>query len=317
MKPNSLGTLLFGGAVCGVAGMAALLRPSEPQGKSPHLGDLRVFPPDNPWNRPVDKDPVDPKSDLFVASIGTQLPLHPDFGFVYKGLLQGIPYSVISGDVPGVPVEFEYKSQSDSGPYPIPMGAPIEGGPDSKGDRHLIVIDRSKGKLYELFGAYPDGVGYRAGSGAIFDLNSNLLRPAGWTSADAAGLPIFPGLVRYEEAVEKKVIPHALRFTVKRTRRAYVAPARHFASRSRDPFLPPMGLRVRLKGSYDISGFPPTARVILQCLKTYGMILADNGGNWFLSGAPDGRWDSKDINSLKQVSGSDFEVVQMGPLATG
>jgi hypothetical protein len=170
--------------------------------------------------------------------------------------------------------------------------------------------------LYELFAAYPSASGYSAGSGAIFDLSSNGLRPAGWTSADAAGLPIFPGLVRYDEVMEGKVIRHALRFTAARTRRAYVYPARHFASASTDPSLPPMGMRVRLKAGIDISGFPPGARVVLQALKTYGMILADNGGNWFLSGAPDSRWNDDEMNALKRLTGNEFEVVKMGPLTS-
>ena len=306
--------LIFGsalGGALGVAGVAALLRPEPPRGTSPRLGTRPIFPPDNPWNQGIDRMPVDPLSDLLIARIGKNVSLHPDFGFVWNGLLQGIPYSVVSGSAPRVPVTFEYKDESDPGPYPIPLGAPIEGGPNGTGDRHILVIDRDNWKLYELFSAFPDGNGYKAGSGAIFDLASNKMRPAGWTSADAAGLPIFPGLVRYEEAVEQKAIRHALRFTVQRTRRAYVPPARHYASAKRDLFLPPMGMRVRLKASCDISRFPPTARVILQALKTYGMILADNGSDWFLSGAPDARWDSEDINTLKKIRGADFEVVRM------
>ncbi|MBP2674997.1 MAG: hypothetical protein H6Q84_1837 [Deltaproteobacteria bacterium] len=170
--------------------------------------------------------------------------------------------------------------------------------------------------LYELFAAYPSGQGFSAGSGAVFDLGSNALRPAGWTSADAAGLPIFPGLVRYDEVMERHSIRHALRFTAARTRRAYVFPARHFASSDPDPALPPMGMRVRLKAGFDISGFPPSARVILEALKIYGMILADNGGSWYVSGAPDPRWNDQELNTLKTLTGNDFEVVRMGPLAT-
>lgn len=217
---------------------------------------------------------------------------------------------VVSGDTPRVPVRFQYAAESDPGPYPIPPNAPIEGGPQGTGDRHLLVLDRDHWKLYELFSAYPEGRGYRAGSGAVFDLNSNALRPAGWTSADAAGLPIFPGLVRYDEVVEQGAIRHALRFTVRRTRRAYVPPARHFASRSDDPTLPPMGLRVRLRADYDISRFPPSARVILKALQTYGMILADNGGDWFLSGTPDPRWNEGELATLKRIKGADLEVVE-------
>jgi hypothetical protein len=315
-KGKLIAVSALGGAI-GITAVATFLRPESLQGRSPNLGKRTIFPPDNPWNQAIDKEPIDPKSDILIASIGKDGPLHPDFGFVRNGQLQGIPYSVVSGNTPKVPVTFEYKSQSDSGPYPIPLGAPVEGGPNATGDRHILVVDRDNEKLYELFAAYPEGVGYRAGSGAIFDLNSNQMRPAGWTSADAAGLPIFPGLVRYDEAVEQKAIRHALRFTVKRTRRAYVFPARHYASHQTSPFLPPMGMRVRLKAGYDISGFPPTARVILQALKTYGMILADNGSDWFLSGAPDSRWNSQDINTLKRVRGLDFEVVQIEALTTG
>jgi hypothetical protein len=307
------------GGCAGLAGLAYFaLRRSVPKEHSPTIGNLPIFPPDNPWNRPIDREPVAPASDLLIGSIGRELSLHPDFGFLYNGRWAGIPYNIATKHTPRVPVRFEYRDASDPGPYPIPPDVSIEGGPDGTGDRHILVIDRDNHRLYELFYAYPEADGsYRAGSGAIYDLRSNRLRPAGWTSADAAGLPIFPGLVRYEEAVERKVIPHALRFTVKRTRRAFISPARHFASYESSPALPPMGMRVRLKSSYDISGFPPTARVILQCLKTYGMILADNGGNWFLSGAPDSRWDSGDIDTLKQVRGADLEVVRMGPLTVG
>ncbi|MDX2120559.1 MAG: hypothetical protein SF070_05760, partial [Gemmatimonadota bacterium] len=202
------------------------------------------------------------------------------------------------------------------GPYPIPGNAPIEGGKNSSGDRHVLVVDRDNWMLYELFAASKKGSGWKAGSGAVFDLSSNVLRPAGWTSADAAGLPIFPGLVRYDEVVELGEIRHALRFTASRTRRAYVPPARHYASDLTDPDLPPMGMRVRLKAGFDQAGYPPQAQVILTGLKTYGMILADNGSDWYLSGAPDARWDDDQLNALKQLRGADFEVVQMGPVTT-
>jgi hypothetical protein len=296
--------------------------PPQDGGISPTLGvnaslqGARPFPDDNPWNKPIDSDPVDPDSDLLIDSIGRKASLHPDFGALWNGGPFGIPYVVVSGGTPKVSVSFQYADESDAGPYPIPPGAPIEGGATSQGDRHILVIDRDNWKLYELFAAYPSGAGYSAGSGAIFDLSSNSLRPAGWTSADAAGLPIFPGLVRYDEVMEGKAIRHALRFTAARTRRAYVYPARHFASASTDPSLPPMGMRVRLKAGVDISGFPSGARVVLQALKTYGMILADNGGNWFLSGAPDSRWNDDELNTLKGLNGNDFEVVKMGPLIT-
>ncbi|MBW3622627.1 MAG: hypothetical protein KY468_04375 [Armatimonadetes bacterium] len=283
-------------------------------GPNASLNGKRVLPPNNPWNTPIDKEPVDPKSAILISSIGRYKNLHPDFGANWDGGPFGIPYIVVSGNTPKVPVSFEYDDESDPGPYPIPLNAPIEGGPDSEGDRHVIVIDRDNWKLYELFNAWPQGRSWKAGSGAIFDLNSNKLRPDGWTSADAAGLPIFPGLVRYDEVVGQKEIPHALRFTVRRSRKAYVHPARHHASSHDDPLLPPMGMRVRLKANYDISGFPPSAQVILRALKKYGMILADNGGDWFVSGAPDPRWKDSEINTLKRLKGDDFEVVKMGPI---
>ena len=282
------------------------------------LQGLRPFPPDNAWNARVDTASVDPNSDALIASIGLTKGLHPDFGANYGGGPFGIPYVVVAGDTPGVSVAFDYADESDPGPYPIPLGAPIEGGSSSSGDRHVLVIDRDNWKLYELFAAYPiaGSVNWTAGSGAVFDLSSDELRPAGWTSADAAGLPIFPGLARYDEVVEQGAVLHALRFTVSHSRHAYVAPARHYASSETSSDRPPMGMRVRLKASFDISSFPPSARVILQALKTYGMIVADNGSDWFISGAPDARWNDDELNTLKTVPGSAFEVVMMGTVAT-
>lgn len=285
-------------------------------GPGASLEGRRPFPDDNPWNTPVDQAAIDPASDAVIARIGATGALHPDFGANWNGGPFGIPYVVIDSTIPAVPVTFTYDDESDAGPYPIPAGAPIEGGSRSKGDRHILVVNRDSWMLYELFAAYPRGNGWKAGSGAVFDLASNALRPAGWTSADAAGLPIFPGLVRYDEVVEQGEIRHALRFTVAQTRRGYVAPARHFASNDTDPGLPPMGMRVRLKASFDTTGYPPQAQVILAALKTYGMILADNGSDWYLSGAPDARWDDDQLNALKQLRGGDFEVVQMGPVTT-
>lgn len=287
-------------------------------GPNASLEGRRPFPADNPWNTPVDQDPVDPSSDTLIASIGLTRGLHPDFGANYNGGPFGIPYIVVGGSTPGVVVMFGYADESDPGPYPIPADAPIEGGTASGGDRHLLVIDRDHWKLYELFAAYPvtGSANWTAGSGAIFDLGSDSLRPAGWTSADAAGLPIFPGLVRYDEVVEQGAILHALRFTVSHTRHGYVYPARHYASSDTSPLVPPMGMRVRLKASYDISGYPASARVILQALKTYGMIVADNGSDWFISGAPDPRWTDSELNTLKQVQGGNFEVVRMGTIVT-
>ncbi len=276
------------------------------------LGGRRPFPDDDPWNQDVSRLPLDPNSAGLIRSIGPDKPLHPDFGTTYRGAPNGIPYVVVPGSQPRVPVRLRYADESDPGPYPIPDNPPIEGGPDGRGDRHVLIIDRDRWKLYELGAVVRRGSGWEASAGAIFDLYSNTERPAGWTSADAAGLPIFPGLVRFDEVVEQGAIRHALRFTCTRTRRAYVPPARHFASTSNDPGLPPMGMRVRLRADYDLAPFPPAARVILNALKTYGMLVADNGGDWFLSGAPDPRWDVEELATLKRVKGRDFEVVRMG-----
>jgi hypothetical protein len=277
------------------------------------LHGRRPFPSDSPWNQRIDKESVDPNSDAIIAAIGLSSHLHPDFA---RSPNSGIPYVVVPGNSAGIPVVFESESESDPGPYPIPSNAPIEGGSSSKGDRHILVIDRDNWKLYETWKSVHRGTWVKAGSGAVFDLNSNDQRPAGWTSADAAGLPVFPGLVRYDEVVMRGKIEHALRFTARRTRRAYVAPARHFASQSEETTLPPMGMRVRLKANFDISAFPECAQVVLKALKTYGMILADNGGNWYISGAPDPRWDETELNSLIRVLGRDLEVVKMGELVT-
>ena len=311
-------TLVGAAALAGAASARAAGMGAQQVGLGPgaSLGGKQIFPADNPWNQNISDLPVDPNSDALIRSIGLDKHLHPDFGTVYQGAPVGIPYVVVPGTQPKVPVRFQYADESNPGPYPIPPDAPIEGGPKSEGDRHVLVIDRNHWKLYELFAAYPEGKGWRAAGGAIFDLNSNALRPAGWSSADAAGLPVFPGLVRYDEVIEQGAIRHALRFTCRRTRRAYVHPARHFASRLTDPDLPPMGMRVRLKASYDISKFPPTARVILMALKRYGMFLADNGSDWFLSGAPDRRWDEEELATLKRVKGRNFEVVRMGQVVT-
>ena len=263
--------------------------------------------------------PVDANSSNLIAGIGLTTGLHPDFGTVYNGAPNGIPYVIVSGTQALAPINFKaYWDESDAGSYPIPANAPIEGGPSSTGDRHVLVVNRDNWKLYELGRAFPANAGatWNADCGAIFDLNSNALRPAGWTSADAAGLPIFPGLVRYDEVFEQGLIAHALRFTVHNTRRGYVYPARHFASSNTSVNLPPMGMRVRLKASFDVSGFSPAMQVILRAMKKYGLILADNGSNWYISGAPDSRWNDSELASLSRVKGSDFEVVQMGPIVT-
>lgn len=282
-------------------------------------GDVAIFPAENPWNQDVSRLPVHARSRQYLDSVGLGKPLHPDFGTVWNGAPSGIPYVVVGPKQSKQTVEFEYPDESDAGPYPIPENPPLEGGPNAPldSDRHILMVDPAAKKLYELFHCVqqPDGR-WKAGSGAIFDLTTNKLRPAGWTSADAAGLPIFPGLVRYDEIVEQGELRHALRFTVRKTQRAYIPPATHFASRSTDPNLPPMGLRVRLRADYDVSRFPDCAQVILRGLKTYGMILADNGGDWFVSGAPDPRWNDDELGTLKRVKVSDFEVVETGPLVT-
>jgi hypothetical protein len=269
-----------------------------------------IFPANNPWNDRVDTLPVAANSAQMIASIGADTGLHPDFGSgLYDGEPIGIPFDVVSRSTPRSHVSFDYSDESDHVAYPIPKTVHIEGGRASTGDRHAILVDKSSCRLYELFALYPTSSGgWKAGSGATWSLRSNHVRPAGWTSADAAGLPIFPGLARYDE-VARGVIDHALRFTAERTRRAYVYPARHYASSSNDPSLPPMGLRVRLKASVDISGFPRQTRIVLQALKTYGMILADNGSNWYISGAPDPRWSNDALHTIGRITGSDFEVV--------
>jgi hypothetical protein len=280
-----------------------------------------VFPANNVWNSPVDKLPLDPHSATYIATIGAKGTVHPDFGSGDWPLNSdspiGIPYITVPGTQPEVEISFDYADESDPGPYPIPANAPIEGGPQSNGDRHVLVIDINNCILYELFSAYPQAGGtWTAGSGAIFNLQSNALRPAGWTSADAAGLPIFPGLARYDEVASGE-INHALRFTAPQTRKAYVWPARHYASSLTGTKYPPMGQRFRLKAGFDISGFSPQNQVILKALKRYGMMLADNGSAWYISGVPDPRWNNDDLHDLDLVRGSDFEAVNVSSLMIG
>lgn len=312
---------------------------STPLGSTPVYANLRgaslgvgaslngaiPFPADNAWNTDISALPVDPNSANLIASIGTGTGLHADFGAgLYDGSPIGIPYLVVSGSEARLPINYTaYGDESDLGPFPIPLSAPIEGGSQSTGDRHVLVIDRDNNRLYEIGNAYPQVSGWDASGGALFHLDSNTVRPGGqpgWTSADAAGLPIFPGLARYDEAMlGAGGIRHALRFTVARTRRAYVPPATHFASSNTSANLPPMGMRVRLKATYQIpSSFSTETRALLQAMKTYGLILADNGSNWFISGAPDERWNNDRLSSeLRQVTGSQFEVVRMDGLVTG
>ena len=275
-----------------------------------------IFPANNAWNERVDTLPVTADSAQLLASIGLSTGLHPDFGSgLWDGGPIGIPFDVVSKATPRSRVRFGYADESDKGPYPIPKSVHIEGGAQSDGDRHALLLDRSACKLYELYDLHGSGSSWTAGSGAIWNLRSNRLRPAGWTSADAAGLPIFPGLARYDE-VARGVIDHALRFTASRTRRTYVYPARHDASSSDDPSLPPMGLRVRLKAGVNISSYPAQVQVILQALKDYGMILADTGGPLNISGSPDSRWNDNLLNAMEALHASDFEVVDTSGLLT-
>jgi hypothetical protein len=276
---------------------------------SPVISGCPVFPADNAWNQNIAKLPVDPNSAKYIASINDSDNkfLHADFG---SNLEYGIPYIVVPGSQPKVPINFtDYGDESDPGPYPIPDNAPVEAG----SDQHVIVIDRGSCMLYELYDAEKSEQGWDAASGAVFNLRSNDLRTEGWTSADAAGLAIFPGLVRYEE-VRAGRINHALRFTVEKTQRGYIHPATHFASDDDDPALPPMGLRLRLKASFDISKYKGQSRIILEALRKYGMIVADNGTSWFITGAPDKGWNDEDLDQLKTVPGTAFEVVQTGDI---
>jgi hypothetical protein len=263
-----------------------------------------IFPKTNPWNRDISALPVAPNSATLIASIGLDASLHPDFS--NQGGY-GIPFNVVGRTQKKVRVTFDYADESDRGPYPIPARPKIERG----SDRHLLIVDRDACKLYELFAAQRSGNRWTAGSGAIFNLRSNALRPLGWTSADAAGLAIFPGLARYGE-VKAGVIDHALRFTAPRTRRAFVSPARHQAGSSSDPSLPPMGVRVRLKASVSLAGYGPQSRIVLRALKRYGMILADNGSPWYITGAPSTGWNDDDLHGLHRITGKDFEVVKTG-----
>jgi hypothetical protein len=279
--------------------------------KRPRVGGCAVFPANNPWNQRVDKLPVARNSDKIVRSIGVDEGMHADFGSgLYNGGPIGIPYTTVGKGQKRVSVKFGYADESDKGPYPIPPRAPIEGGRGSSGDRHVIVVDRSRCKLYELYAAYPvnGGKSWRAGSGAIWSLRSNHLRPKTWTSADAAGLPILPGLARYPE-VKSGVINHALRFTVSRTRNTFVYPARHQASSDSSTDLPPMGLRLRLKAGFPVSHYPRQSRIVLRALQRYGMIVADNGSDWYVSGAPHRGWNNDDLHRLGSVTGGNFEVV--------
>jgi hypothetical protein len=302
-------------SVAGALAAVALLTGASAHAlRLPAARQCPVFPANNPWNQRVDKLPVSADSAQLIRAIGLDAPVHADFGSgKWDGGPIGIPFDVVSHTTRRFRVSFEYADESDRVRYPIPQHVHIEGGRHATGDRHAILVDKSACRLYELYDLSHTSHRWTAGSGAVWNLRSNHLRPAGWTSADAAGLPIFPGLARWDE-VSRGEIDHALRFTAPQTRRAYVYPARHYASSSSDPSLPPMGLRVRLKASVNISSFPPQARVVLRALQRYGMILADNGSPWYVSGAPSPHWSNDQLHSLGRLTGADFEVVDTSSL---
>jgi hypothetical protein len=288
--------------------------PRPTNGTPTSLGACTLFPRSSYWYANVSTLPVQANSANYIANIGSTNGLKADFGSgLWDGGPIGIPYVVVPAGQPKVPVTFDYDDESDAGPYPIPADAPIEGGAQSNGDRHVLVVDQTNCTLYETWSSAPDGGGWHAGSGAVFDLNSNALRPDGWTSADAAGLPVLPGLVRYDE-IAAGHIDHAIRITVPRTQKLYVWPARHFASSRTDPNLPPMGLWLRLRADFDTSSFPREAQIILEALKQHGAIVADNGSAWYMSGAPDERWNNDALATLRRVPGSAFDAVETSSL---
>jgi hypothetical protein len=277
----------------------------------PVVGDCEIFVRESAWNRDVSGLPLLSNSDAMIDAIGRDDRAHPDFGTEWEGAPTGIPFVVVDGIAP-VPVNYvDFGDESDPGPFPIPLDAPIEGGADGDGDRHTLALDTSTCRLYELYRAFPGADAWEADSGVVWDLTTDDRHPDGCTSADAAGLPIFPGLVRYEEVAAGEV-RHAVRFTVERSRRAYVAPASHYASDATDPDLPAMGQRFRMKASFDCSAFSTESQVVCDALKKYGMILADNGSNWYLSGAPDARWNDDALSDIKTLTGDAFEVVDTG-----
>jgi hypothetical protein len=279
-------------------------------GAPPREYSCPILPASNPLNRDISHAPVDPNSASYIAAIGASGHLHADFG---TNPSYGIPYAVVGPHQPRVPIRFsEFGEESNPGPYPVPGNAPVEGAGE-EGDRHVLVLQKGSCRLYELYAARRSGAGWEAGSGAVFNLRSNALRPEGWTSADAAGLPIFPLLVRYPE-VRSGQIDHALRVTVARTQKGYIHPATHFASNSSEAGLPPMGLRLRMKASFSLAGYHGESLVVLRALKRYGLIVADNGSSWYITGAPDPRWSDEDLDQLKTVPGSAFEAVETGPI---
>jgi hypothetical protein len=288
-------------------------------GQGASLNGFRPFGSDNLWNQDISGSPVDSNSDAIINFIGSGVGMHADFGSgQYQGSTIGIPYSVVGGTQAPVSITFTaYGSESDPGPMPVPGNAQVEGDPNpGNGDRHVLVLDNSNCFLYELYAAVPNGNGsWNAGSAAVWDLLGNEQRPWTWTSADAAGLPIFPGLVRYDEVAAGQ-IQHAIRFTLPDSRAAAVLPATHWAGTSTSANAPPMGMRLRLKAGYNISGFSANLQVILSAMKKYGLIMADNGSAMYISGAPDSRWGNDDLHNLGQVPASAFEVIQMNPVYT-
>ncbi|WP_130512361.1 hypothetical protein [Krasilnikovia cinnamomea] len=307
-------------ASAAAAGSASAAPADSPKGPAPSTkpvataqGACDPVPAGSYWRADVSRLPRHPRSATYVASIGKGAALTADFGSgQWDGGPIGIPVTVAKAGTPRVPVRFEYADESDPGPYPIPRNPKIEGGPAATGDRHIIVYDPAACRAYELFDAHPAGSGWRAGSGAVYNLRSQRLRPDGWTSADAAGLPVLAGLVRYEEVAAGHV-DHALRITVPRSQAAHVWPARHHAGR-RDAALPPMGLRLRLRAGVDPNRFPPQARPIVRALQRYGAIVADNGSAWYVSGTPDARWNNDQLHALKRLTGADFEAVDASGL---
>jgi hypothetical protein len=290
-------------SLAAAGGMAAGLESAD-------LSGLSLFPADNPWHWDISQLPVHPNSANLVASVGSSASVHPDFGSALGGVPWGIPYVLVGKSQAKIAVNYtDYGDESDPGPYPIPLDAFVEGGNPNSGDRHVLAVDQDAKILYELYVAVPRADHWDAACGAEFNLATNALRTDGWTSADAAGLPILPGLVRYDE-IKRGVIDHAIRMTVDVSRKSYVFPARHQAGSTTSQNAPPMGQRYRLKPGFDISSFPPAAQTVLKALKKYGAIVADNGGNWYLSGAPDARYPDEEIDALKKVKGSDFEAVQ-------
>jgi hypothetical protein len=287
-------------------------------GRGANLNGFLPFPADNAWNQDISNAPVDPNSENIINYIGANTPLHPDFGAgLYDGQTMGIPYDIVSGS-PFVNIKYTaYGSESDPGPMPVPKNAPIEGYPNpGNGDRHVLILDRDNCWLYELYSSYRQSNGsWDAASGAVWDLLNNEQRPYTWTSADAAGLSVFAGLARYDEVASGE-IKHALRFTLQNSENAFTPPATHWAGNSTNPYAAPMGMRMRLQASYDISSFPPQAQAILSALEKYGMIMADNGSSMFITGDPDNRWNNDDLATLKQVPASAFDVILINPLYT-